>query len=165
VLYSNLLHETYCGALVDVAIPDGVNEVELAVSASRERSAPAFEIRLPGSARPLAAFALDAMTGPGLAAFVGGDCEWLPTNEHDPQRPPLVRPLALGDFVKWRKNGTVRCGKIVRIRHVPSGQIVTDMKGFDPSDYVTQVAMEHNGEVNFGHTAEPHWRTGDVRLA
>ena len=162
-LYSDLVREAYCGALVDVEIPDGIDELELRISASRARFVPAFSVARQGRTRPLASFDLDAMDAADLAAFVEGDCEWLPP-QTQVAAAPLVRPLKLGDYVAWNYNGSVRSGQIIDIREISSAQHVEAIDGFDPAGYVIKVAREIDGEVHLGQTATPPWRLGDVRL-
>lgn len=164
-LYSNLIREAYCGALVDVALPEGADAAEVRVSASRDRFAPAFGVYAPGSRKAIARFDLDGMNSGELAAFTEGDSEWIPSSA-EPCKFVLTKPLALGDFVEWQTNGNHhRRGKVIRIRDIASGEHVPEMLGFDPYPYVITVARELDGAVHFGVTTNGVWKIGEVRLA
>src|SRR5207248_5093594 len=135
-LYSNLIREAYCGALVDVALPEGADAAEVRVSASRDRFAPAFGVYAPGSRKAIARFDLDGMNSGELAAFTEGDSEWIPSSA-EPCTFVLTKPLALGDFVEWQTNGNHhRRGKVIRIRDIASGELVPEMVGLHPSPHV-----------------------------
>jgi Hsp70 protein len=164
VLHSDLVRETYCGALVDVRLPRDLQEVEVRTSASRSRFIPAFELRAPGSRSPLVAFDLEAMKPSDVAEFVEGDCEWLPAGSTT-DRAPLVRPLAVNDLVAWKEKGGRKQGKIVEIRDLHANHLVDEMQGFDLGDYAFKVAVVYDGVVELGRIAKPRWHPGDVRLA
>ena len=76
VLYSDLVRETYCGAVVDIEIPAG--GIEVRISASRERFAPAFVVGLPDHGPELGRFDLEGMPVAELERWVEGDGEWMP---------------------------------------------------------------------------------------
>jgi hypothetical protein len=161
VLYCDLLRETYCGAIADVDLPDG--EIEVRVSAHRDRFSPAFIVRGPRR-KVLGKFDLEGMSAGDLQAWAEGDCEWMPLDRKRPESSFLTRPLEDGDFVAWRVNGASRQGKIVDIRDIASGRYVSPIPGFDPEPYVIRVAAEQNGRVKLGHVTSGSWRIGDVRL-
>jgi hypothetical protein len=163
VVHSDLVRETYCGAVADAALPAG--EVEVRLSASRERFAPAFVVRRPDTAEEIGRFDLDGMAPVDVEHWVEGDHEWVPLSSSSPRSAFLTRPLELGDFVEWWNGNSLHQGKIVQIRHVSSGRHVQRMEGFDPSPYVIRAAAERNGSVLFGQVTEKHWRSGDLRLA
>ena len=163
VLYSTLVRETFCGALADIDIPPSASEVEIRMSASRERFLPAFSVHLPGQHEPLALFDLEALPPRALQSFIESDEEWLPqTNRLFSAF--LTRPLELGDFAEWQTNGRFVQGKIIRIRHVDKNVHVDAMDGFDPLEYRVTVALEDDGRVVMGRQFQCDWRTGDVRL-
>lgn len=164
VLYSDLLRETYCGAIVDLEMPDG--EIEVRVSAARDRFAPAFVVRR-ATGRELGRFDLEGMTARQLERWVEGDGEWMPIDRVHLESAFLTRPLEVGDFVEWRVNGSHRRGKVVSIRDVNANALIDQMEGFDPSAYVIEAARENGHVVNLGQitsTARTPWEIGDVRL-
>jgi hypothetical protein len=162
VLYSDLLHETYCGAIADVELLDG--EVEVRVSASRDRFAPAFVLRN-AAGQELGRFDLDGMSGGELQHWVEGDGEWMPVTVTRLESAFLTRPLEVGDFVEWRADGGHRRGKVVSIRDVSTNLPVERIAGFDPRPYAIRAAREERGVVALGQITPAHWRIGDVRLA
>jgi hypothetical protein len=165
VLYSDLLHDTYCGAIADIEIPAGVAEIEVRVSASRDRFAPAFLVRDPRTRHVLGRFDLEAMRASDLQQWVEGDSEWLPLERVHLERAFLTRPLEVGDFVEWVANGAHRRGKILDIRVVATNEYVERLSGFDPGPYAIRAAREEGRKVLLGAVTIGHWSTGDVRLA
>ena len=161
-VYSDLLRETYCGAVADIDIPDG--EIEVRLSASRERFAPAFAV-LSDTGDELGRFDLDGMTATDLERWVEGDGEWMPIDLVHLESAFLTRPLEVGDFLEWRASGGYRRGKVIDIREVATNEYVERMDGFDPAPYVIRAAREDNKVVSLGQIATSHWGIGDVRLA
>jgi hypothetical protein len=162
-LYSDLVRESFCGALVDVQLPPGVDHVTVSVSAARDRCSPAFAVYVRGRRSPVAKFDLDALSGAELEAFVDGDAEWLPPDV-DPSIMVLTKRLSLGDFVEWSWNGGRRRGVVTGLRELASNEPVLTTDGFDPEPYVITVAREVDKEVRFNSTSRLPWKVGDVRL-
>lgn len=162
-LYSDLLQTTYCGGLADVDMPPGAQFVEIRASAARSRFVPAFSVSVAGV--ELCRFDLESMSAVQLRSWAESDSDWLPADVKCPSKPFLVRPLQLGDFVEWRRNGHLRRGKIVKIRDLGSDLSVEQMVGVDPAAYSIEAALESDRVVRFGHIARPNWEVGDVRLA
>jgi hypothetical protein len=164
-LYANLVREAFSGALADLSIPTGVEEVEVRVAASRGRFVPAFGIFDPRTGQRLASdFDLDALPPDKLAAFIESDREWLQGGEHL-RSAFLTRPLENGDFVEWRRDGSHRRGKVIDIRDVDLNEHVARMAAFDPGPYRVAVAIEEQrGVVDFGRREYCDWKCGEVRL-
>jgi hypothetical protein len=162
-LYSDLVREAFCGALADVELPPRTTAVKIRVSASRERFMPAFAVYVEGNRRPVASFDLEAMSVDELAEFVEGDYEWLPVGS-EPNAPVLTQRVAVGDFVAWVWNGSMRRGQVLAIRDVGSGREVTEIAGFDPGPYLLKIARELNGRVVFGQVFERPLAIGELRL-
>jgi len=165
VVYSDLVRDTYCGAIADIRVPDGARELEVGLSASRMRFAPAFVVRVAGTGGELGRFDLDGMSGEELEHWVEGDAEWLPLEHEHLESAFITRPLEVGDFVEWHVNGAYRRGKILNIREIATATHVNCMDGFDPRPYVIHAAREERGVVRFGNVTPGNWRIGDVRLA
>ena len=163
-LYSDLVKEAFCGALVDIELDSNVSEVDVRVSASRDRFVPAFGVYARGTGKELAAFDLERMSPQALRDFVEGDSDWLPNHQPHARSAVLIRPLVVGDFVEWRSPGGFRCGKVIRIRDIETNEPVQKMTGFDPSAYVVEVAREEKGVVSLGSLTPATWSNGDVRL-
>ncbi len=163
VIYSDLVRETYCGAVVDITVPPS-GELEVRVSAHRDRFAPAFVVTA-ADGEQLGRFDLEAMTAAELQDWVEGDAEWMPPDHVHLESAFLTRPLEVGDFVEWRSNGSYRRGKVLDIREVETNGYVARMTVFDPMPYVIRVALEEAGIVKLSNTASPFWKVGDVRLA
>lgn len=163
VLYSDLVRETYCGAIADIVIPSA-GELEVRVSAHRDRFAPAFVVHRPDG-EEVGRFDLEAMTSAELQRWVEGDSEWMPLDHPRVESAFLTRPLELGDFVEFRWHGNYRRGKVLEIRDLDANEHVERMKGFNPEPYVIRVALEEGGVVKLSHTVSPSWKVGDVRLA
>jgi hypothetical protein len=165
-LTSNLVRDTYCGALVDVTLPPGVEEVDVRVSASRDRFMPAFRVSRPGATAGLD-FDLEKWNGTAslerIRTYVENDCEWLPATK-DPDFAIITRPLRCGDFVEWRHGAEKRRGEIIRIRDVDANSPVQETRGFDPSPYRFFVAREIDGRVRLDHMSPCDWKLGDVQL-
>jgi hypothetical protein len=163
-VYGDLVRQTFVGALGDIALPPGVDEVEVRIAASRRRFVPAFAVYDPRTRKRLAVFDLEALSPDTLRAFIEGDREWLPEGDHLVSA-FLTRPLQAGDFVEWQTNGRHRRGTIVGMRDVNRNEHVSSMGGFDPEPYRVEIAIEHaGGVVHFGHRMLCDWRMGDVRL-
>lgn len=163
VVYSDLVRETYCGAVADIDVPSG-GELEVRLSAHRDRFAPAFVV-CGADSEELGRFDLEEMTPAELQHWVEGDVEWMPADRLRLESAFLTRPLAVGDFVEWPSNGHYRRGKVLDIRDVASNSHVERMTAFDPAPYVIRVAVEEAGVVKLSNTASPFWKVGDVRLA
>ena len=162
VVYSDLLRETYCGAVADADLP---SEIEIRLSASRDRFAPAFVVIRVDNGEELGRFDLDGMSPDALDSWVRGDGEWTPVNRTHVESMFLTRPLEVGDFVEWKVNGKFRRGKVIDIREIASGRMVDRMEGFDPEPYAIRAAVEEAGVVKIGHVAQRAWRIGHIRLA
>jgi hypothetical protein len=162
-VYSDLLRETYCGAVADIDLP---SEIEIRLSASRDRFAPAFVVSRADTGKELGRFDLDGMSLDALDSWVRGDAEWMPVNHTHVESMFLTRPLEVGDFVEWKANGRFRRGKVIDMREIASGRMVeVRMAGFDPEPYAIRVAVEEAGVVKIGQVAQHAWRIGDIRLA
>ena len=163
-LYSNLVRNAFCGALADVRIPEGVEQIMIRVAASRRRFVPAFAIYDAKTMRELAKFDLEGLPPAKLGQFIESDQEWLPEADHL-MSAFLTRPLQTEDYVEWRANGAYRRGQVIRIRDVAEALHVDRMNTFDPHPYRVEVAVEEaDGIVNLGRLAQCDWKMGDVRL-
>jgi hypothetical protein len=163
-LYSNLVRDAFCGAIADVRIPAGVEELEIRVAASRRRLVPAFAVYDAATKKQIAKFDLEGLGAERLEEFIESDREWLSDVGHLISA-FLTRPLQLADYVEWHASGSYRRGQVVQIRDVDEGVIVTEMTTFDPHPYHVRVAVEDAaGEVLLGRQAPCDWKMGDVRL-
>ncbi len=164
-LYSNLVRDAFCGALADIEIPEGVDEVEVRVAASRRRFVPAFAVYIAGTSQELATFDLEALSATRLAKFIESDEEWLPEGDHLVSA-FLTRPLQKGDFVEWRARGQYHHrGKVMIIRDVGLNESVERMHDVNPLPYRISVAFEEtSGVVDLRRTLHHDWKMGDVRL-
>jgi hypothetical protein len=163
-IYSDLLRDTYNGAIADLDLPTG--EIEVQLSAARDRFMPAFLVRDAATGTELARFDLETTDVDELTVWLNGDAEWMPPGRTTVESMFLTRPLEIGDFVEWRGNaGSRRRGKVIDIREIDTGRYVERMDGFDPEPYLIRAAIEENGVVQLGVVNDTHWRLGDVRLA
>lgn len=163
LLHSDLIRDAYAGAVVDVVVPPE-GELVVRVSAHRRRFAPAMLVSAPDG-RELGRFDLEALSADELARWVDGDVEWMPLLCKHPRDFFLTRPLEVGDFVEWRKDGGIRRGKLTAIRDISTNETVDRIGGFDPAPYSLRIAVELNGVVTLSHSAPEHWRMGELRLA
>jgi hypothetical protein len=151
-----------------VHVPAGVDEVDVRVACHRERFTPSFSVSIPGAIAPIALFDLEegSLSPKDLAQFIEDDLEWLPIAVIDPECGVLVRPIEIGDYVCWRRQGVRQRGKVKRIRHVATGEHVQAMTGFDPEPYHFELSREReNGTIEPSVTVAGDWRPEDVYLS
>jgi hypothetical protein len=146
-LFADLMRRAFAGAVVDVEIPAGVDKVEVLVATHRERLAPAFAIRVPGASEFLAIYDLDAASDQALQDFLERDREWLPADVGLPTCGLLVRPLAIGDYVTWRRGSDLHTGEVRSIREIASAEVLERMRGIDPSPYRFEISPERRSQL------------------